>query len=122
MTSNRKVSKLLIVDDSDLLQLRLKKAIGEVDESIHVVQAFTCAEAIKLFSDFVPDRVILDIALPDGSGMELLQKFKKENPKTECLMFTNYPIAEFRKICLQFGADYFIDKSDLVSLLNTLRK
>jgi len=122
MTKPKKVLKLLIVDDSTLVQSRLKKAISEVNESIDILQAFNCEEAIKMFSDFIPDKVILDIALPDGSGIELLQKFKKENPDSEQLIFTNYPTNEFWKICKQLGAEHFIDKSDLTSLLNNFRK
>ena len=122
MTSTNKPFKLLIVDDSQLLQSRLKKAISEMEISIEIRQAFNCAEAIQLFSDFVPDKVILDIALPDGSGLELLQKFKKEKPSIVQVIFTNYPIDEFRRMCIKMGSNYFIDKSDLNSLLNTFKE
>ena len=121
MTNKNKPYKLLIVDDSLLLQTRLKKAISEKDNSIDIRQAFNCAEAIHLFSDFKPDKVILDIALPDGSGLELLRKFKKENPEVVQVIFTNYPIDEFKRICFQMGSDYFIVKSDLNSLLNSFK-
>jgi len=102
MTSANKLFKLLIVDDSYLLQSRLKKAVSEMDTSIDIRQAFNCAEAIQLFSEF-----------------ELIHKFKKENPAIVQVIFTNYPIDKFRSICIKMGAKYFIDKSDLHSLLNT---
>lgn len=112
--------KLLIVDDSELLQARLKKAIAAANDKICICQAFNCLEAIGSFSSFAPDILILDIALPDGSGIDLLKKFKYENPKAIEIILTNYPTAEFNKICKQLGADYFFDKSNLSGLLNTI--
>lgn len=112
--------KLLIVDDSVLLQARLKKAIVDANDKICICQAFSCMEAIESFIIFEPDILILDIALPDGSGIELLQKFKKENPTAIEIILTNYPTDEFNKRCKQLGADHFFDKSNLLGLLNTI--
>jgi len=112
--------KLLIVDDSELLQARLKKAIVDANESICISQAFNCLEASELFLSFAPDMLILDIALPDGSGIDLLTKFKKEKPTAIEIILTNYPTAEFNKRCKQLGADYFFDKSNLAGLLKVI--
>lgn len=113
--------KLLIVDDSELLQARLKKAIVDANDKIRICQAFSCLEAVESFFSFAPDILILDIALPDGSGIDLLKKFKKENPTAIEIILTNYPTAEFNKECKQLGADHFFDKSNLSGLLNTIR-
>ena len=112
--------KVLIVDDSDLLQSRLKKSILEMDNSIHIEQAFSCKQAEELFSSFIPCKVILDIALPDGSGIDLLKKFKRENPTSIQIMLTNFPTSEFRNRCLELGADHFFDKSNLIGLLKVI--
>ena len=113
--------KLIVVDDSKLLQSRLMKEIMKVDKNISIRQAFNCKDALELFSSFNPDSVILDIDLPDGSGIDLLQKFKKEDPGAEVIIFTNYPTYEFKKNCMQLGANHFIDKTDLSGLVNTIR-
>jgi len=112
--------KILIVDDSKLLQMRILKLINGIDKDMEIIQAFNCMEASKLFSSNGPDAVVLDIQLPDGSGIDLLLKFKKENPAVNVIMFTNYPTLEFRKSCMDLGARDFIDKSDLTSLLKAL--
>jgi DNA-binding NarL/FixJ family response regulator len=112
--------KLLIVDDSDLLQSRLKKSILEVDKSINIEQAYSVKQAISLFISFIPCKIILDIALPDGSGIDLLKKFKIERPDTKVIILTNFPTSEFKKRCMDLGADYFFDKSNLSGLLNVI--
>ena len=113
--------KLIVVDDSKILQGRLIKNLMKMDQNLSIRQAFNCKDALELFSVFNPETVILDIDLPDGSGIELLRKFKKEDPGAEVIIFTNYPTYEFKKNCMQLGADHFIDKSDLSGLINTIR-
>jgi len=113
--------KVIVVDDSKILQGRLIKNLMKMDQNLSIRQAFNCKDALELFSVFNPETVILDIDLPDGSGIELLRKFKKEDPGAEVIIFTNYPTYEFKKNCMQLGADHFIDKSDLSGLINTIR-
>lgn len=56
------------------------------------------------------DAVILDLILPDGSGMDLLQWIKKEYPKTIVIMFSNHSDKYHRTVSKENGADYFFDK------------
>lgn len=109
--------KLLIVDDSDLLQDRLCHAIADANKTICMAQAYSFKEGLALFSTFEPDKVILDIALPDGSGINLLRIFKTDKPSVKVFIFTNYPTSEFKKSCMELGADHFFDKSNLGSIL-----
>ena len=113
--------KVIVVDDSKLLQSRLMMELMKVDRTLSIRQAFNCKDALELFALFNPDVVILDIDLPDGSGIDLLQKFKKDDPVAEVIIFTNYPIYEFKEKCMQLGANHFIDKTNLTGLINTIR-
>ena len=109
--------KLLIVDDSNLLQDRLCHAIKEADETINFAQAYNFKEGMELFSTFEPDKVILDISLPDGSGIDLLRIFKTDKPTVKVIIFTNYPTSEFKRSCIELGADHFLNKSKLSIIL-----
>ena len=113
--------KVLIVDDSHLVQTMLRKELEGVDRSLRISQAANCEEAVDRFGSFEPDMVILDIELPDGSGIGLLERFKEDRPGLEVIMFTNYATHEFRKRCRELGADHFIDKSDHLGLMNLFR-
>lgn len=109
--------KVMIVDDSNLLQTRLVNSLRKIDERICISQAYSCKEALKFFPEYVPDIVILDIELPDGSGIHLLDQFKKSDPMVFVVMLTNYSTMEFRKPCMELGADRFFDKSNITELL-----
>jgi len=113
--------KVIIVDDSHMLQKRLKKLLMEIDQKISILQAFSCKEALELFSSFNPETVILDIDLPDGSGIDLLRIFKRDKAGVNVIMFTNYPSNGFKKSCMELGANHFFDKSNLKELIYTIR-
>lgn len=112
---------VLIVDDSELLQIRLKRALLKDNLSMCISQAYTVREALELFHTVVPGVVILDIDLPDGSGIDLLQTFKKERPGVIVAMLTNFPTSEFKQSCLTFGADHFYEKSNITGLINKIK-
>ncbi len=103
---------LLIVDDSDFIRERLV-AIFEDSEKIGVVyQARNSYEAIEQLNAFSPEMVLLDIRIPGDNGIKVLEKFKKLRPETWIIMLTNYPYEQYRKRCLELGADYFFEKSE----------
>ena len=112
--------KVLIVDDSRMLQLRLKDAFLKANKTLEIMQALNCEQALKLFYEDKPNIVILDIGLPDGSGIGLLRLFKKANKAVKVIMFTNYPTKEFRKSCIMLGADLFLEKSNISSLIESI--
>ena len=103
-----------------MLQSRLKDAFLKADKYVEITQALNYRQALKEFSVIKPNAVVLDIALPDGSGIGLLRLFKKENPSVKVIIFTNYPTSEFKDCCMKFGADHFLDKSRISSLINSI--
>jgi DNA-binding response OmpR family regulator len=111
---------VLIVDDSVLLQDRLKKTLTEVNENICVSLACNYQEALDMFTLHPYDKIILDISLPDGSGIDLLRIFKKTKPEIDVIMFTNYPLAEFKNNCIHLGADHFFNKSEMAGLIKII--
>lgn len=101
--------KLLIVEDSNPVSVRLKRAFGGI-AALDIVFADRIALALERFHTLQPELVILDIDLPDGNGMDLLQTIKRERPATRVMMFSNHD--DFRQRCKTRGADYFFDKSE----------
>jgi DNA-binding response OmpR family regulator len=113
--------KVLIVDDNVMLQKRLEKILTAMNANSKIMQAYNCKQAMELFTPGRPDKVILDIALPDGSGINLLKEFKKDQPGVHVIMFTNYPTDEFKNRCLELGADEFIDKKNFNQLIEIIK-
>ena len=103
--------KVLIIDDSEVIRERLSNLLNEV-EQVEIVGLASCAtEGIEMVNSCHPDFIVLDIRLPDKSGIEVLKQIKDSNPETCIAMLTNYPYLPYRNLCMAYGADYFFDKS-----------
>lgn len=76
-----------------------------------VFEAKDFKSANQIIDKEQPDIAILDIQLPDGSGIDLLSKIKNTHKNAIVIMLTNYPYSIIRKRCDELGADYFFDKS-----------
>jgi two-component system response regulator YesN len=114
---------VLIVDDSEILRRRLKEALSLIRTDLEFYEASSGEEALKVFSSEMHDIVILDISLPDISGIEILKEIKISDPGTRVIIFTSFPSAEFRERCIAFGADYFFDKcKDYRNILELFRR
>lgn len=102
---------ILIVDDSLLITDRLKMMLNTVENTGSVEYAGDYASAVQILADRPPDIVLLDINLPDKSGIDLLRHIKANYARTIVIMLTNQAGDYYRAICKKWGAEYFIDKS-----------
>lgn len=125
MNINMPPTSVFIVDDSHIVRERLISRLEMLQGLGKINQAEDSATAIASLAHIHPDIAILDIQLPDGSGIDILMKIKKESVNTVVIMLTNYPYSVIRKRCIELGADYFLDKStefdqviDIVKHLN----
>jgi DNA-binding NarL/FixJ family response regulator len=103
--------KVFIADDSSILRERLKTMLSDFPEVEIAGQAQDTPEAIQSIKELEPDVVILDIRMPGGSGIEVLQSIKKDRPEVKVIVFTNYPYPQYRKKCMDLGADFFFAKA-----------
>lgn len=102
---------LLIVDDSDFIRGRLAAMVQETDYYGTVFQAKDSFQAYEIFFASLPDIVILDIHIPGDNGIKVLEKLKKARPEVQIFILTNYPYDQYRKRCIELGADYFFEKN-----------
>ncbi|MFH7319600.1 response regulator [Desulfurivibrio sp. D14AmB] len=105
--------KVLVVDDDDLVLYGLEKALraGEIE----VDTAATAAEAVRLLSTFPYDLCLLDVHLPDFSGMILMKIIKDICPRVRVIIMTasclDYcGLSETTREALRHGACRFIAK------------
>jgi YesN/AraC family two-component response regulator len=108
--SNHKI-KVLIADDSLIVREHLVTMLDELAGIKVVGQAENVAEAISGIRILQPDVVILDIQMPGGNGIDVLQTIKQDEVAPMVIILTNYPYLAYRQKCLQAGADFFLDKS-----------
>jgi len=103
--------KVLIADDSEVFVQRLLQALGEISGIEIVARARTGAEALQALRVTRPEVVILDIRMPEGSGIDVLEGMQREKLTPITIVLTNFTFSQYRKKCLQLGARFFFDKS-----------
>ena len=115
--------RVFIADDSDALRSQVKEILAEI-EGIEVVgQAKDAPDALQSIRKLKPDVVILDIRMPSGNGLSVLDPIRKEKIPSKVIIFTNYPYLAYRKQYLDAGADYFFYKAiEFDSLIGVLKK
>jgi two-component system response regulator DevR len=118
------VLRLLVVDDHEVVRQGLVALLDRRDGFQVVAEAGTVAEAIEAARRFVPDIVIMDVRLPDGSGVEACREIRSELPETKVVMLTSYPDEEAVLSAIVAGASGYLLKQirarDLVAALETV--
>lgn len=119
--SNR-TPRLLVVDD----ELGLQKLAGRHAEraGFDVTIAATAAEAFDLAVTGSPDAILLDLLLPDGSGIDVLARLKAE-PKTAdipVVVWSGSDVVEGRSKAFDGGANDYFEKTELKEIIDTLTR
>jgi len=108
---------ILIVDDSMSFIERMVSLLDEADNIGYINVARNYAEALKVFFEERPDVVLLDINLPDKSGIDLLRSIREAGSNCEVIMVTNHTDKCYQQQCTELGANYFLDKSNDFELI-----
>lgn len=108
ITNTDKAINILIIEDegdiSLILNLMLKK------ENIEIEHVTTIAKAAAFLEQKQPDVIIMDNRLPDGLGMDYIQKIKADYAQTKIIMITGNTESTDREKALKNGADVFLQK------------
>ncbi|HEY8458855.1 MAG TPA: sigma-54 dependent transcriptional regulator [Blastocatellia bacterium] len=100
--------KILIVDDEPMIRWTLNEALRGWEYD--AVEAGTVAAALASFEADRPAAVLLDINLPDGSGLDALREIKRRQPQAVVIMITANVLVEDTLAALRGGAYDFIGK------------
>ncbi len=91
MTDPGRPIRLLIVDDHEIVRQGLIAHLDRRAPFEVVAQAGTCAEALTQARRYIPDLVLMDISLPDGSGIEACRLIRDEFPSMPVVFLTSSP-------------------------------
>lgn len=83
-------TRVMLVDDHEVVREGLRTLIGRHKEMLVVGEAATTAEAIETAARTRPDVIVMDIRLPDGSGVEACRTIREARPETKVIMLTSY--------------------------------
>jgi DNA-binding NarL/FixJ family response regulator len=116
--------RLLVVDDHEVVRQGLVALIDRREKFQVVAEAGTVEEALDAARRFQPDLVIMDVRLPDGSGIEACREIRAELPATRVVMLTSYPDEEAVLSAIIAGASGYLLKQirarDLVNALEAV--
>lgn len=82
--------RVMLCDDHEIVREGLRTLIGRTAGMSVVGEASTMREAIQTAAKVRPDVVIMDVRLPDGSGVEACREIREDRPETGVIMLTSY--------------------------------
>jgi DNA-binding NarL/FixJ family response regulator len=122
MGANPKL-KVLIVDDHDIVRKGLAMLISRQEDLFVVAEAGTVAEAVEKARKSVPDVVVMDIRLPDGTGIEACRDIRDENGDVKVLMLTPYSDEEAVMGSIMAGASgYLLKETRSQEIVEAIRR
>jgi DNA-binding NarL/FixJ family response regulator len=118
--------RILIVDDHAVVRRGVRSLLESQPEWEIVSEATTGREAVELAKQLQPDIVVMDLSLPELSGLDATRHILKESPRSEVVVLTMHHSEELAREALQAGARGYVLKSDadqsLIAAIENLRQ
>ena len=102
--------RVLLVDDHEVVRLGVRALVDDQPGMKVVGEAGTVREAVGLAAELAPDIVVLDVRLPDGSGVDACRQIKAGRPETRVIVLTSFPDDEVIFDAVACGADGYVLK------------
>jgi len=114
--------KILIADDHAIVRRGLKQILEDTPNIVVADEASTGKEVLEKISEKEYDVVVLDISLPDKSGLDILKQLKSQKPKLPVLVLSIYPEEQYAERVLKIGASGYLTKESAPEELITAIK
>jgi DNA-binding NarL/FixJ family response regulator len=102
--------RILIVDDHPIMRVGIAAIINAQPRMQVVGQAGAAADAIRMFEELQPDLTLMDLRLPDRSGVEAIRAIRAASPKAKIIVLTTYEGDEDIHQALEAGARGYLIK------------
>ncbi len=115
--------RVLIADDHAVVRQGLKQILGDTPEMVVAGEATTGQEALDKVRAEPWDVVVLDISMPDRSGLDVLKIVRAEWPELPVLVLSMYPEDQYARRVLKAGASGYLTKNSAADeLVKAIRK
>ena len=108
--NDQKPITILIVDDHPIMRVGIQAILSAQADFQVVAQAGTAAEAVRLFAETCPDLTLMDLRLPDKSGVDAIREIRKISPTARIIVLTTYEGDEDIHQALAAGAQGYLIK------------
>ncbi len=113
--------RLLVIDDEPVILLAFERAFA--DEDVELLTAETAARGEELFREYQPDAVVLDLRLPDKSGIECFKTLHETDSRIPVIFITGHGTVETAIEATKLGAyDYLFKPLELDELKSLVKK
>ncbi|WP_394137147.1 response regulator [Cytobacillus oceanisediminis] len=103
------MARILIVDDAKFMRVTLGSILAKADHEI-VGEGENGKEAVQLYRDYLPDLVMMDITMPEMTGLEAMKEIKKDHPNAKIIMCSAMGQQKVVVESIEAGAKDFIVK------------
>jgi DNA-binding NarL/FixJ family response regulator len=106
-----KTIRVLLADDHALVRAGIRALLNTIEGVEVIAEAGNGREALQLIKELQPDIALLDITMPDLSGLEVLEESKKDFPDLRVIFLTVHDAVEYAMQALRAGAAGYLPKS-----------
>ena len=115
--------RLFLLDDHEIVRAGLRSLFETAEDFVVVGEAATAGEALDRIPPVHPHVAILDVRLPDGSGIEVCREIRSKSPEVACLMLTSYADDEALLAAIMAGAaGYVLKQVGASNLVDDVRR
>jgi DNA-binding NarL/FixJ family response regulator len=102
--------KVILVDDHSLVRAGIRSLIQNISGVEVIAEANNGRDAIRLIDELIPDLVLLDIAMPELNGLEVISRISKDNTETKVIILSMHTNEEYVVQALKAGAAGYLLK------------
>lgn len=122
LTTKTQAIRVLLVDDHEVIRVGLRTVFGQTQGVMVVGEAGTMAEAVQQAQRLKPDVILMDVRLPDGSGVDACREILGALPETRVIFLTSYADDDSVLAAVLAGAHgYVLKEIDSPALLDAIR-
>jgi two-component system invasion response regulator UvrY len=120
--------RVLVCDDHHIVRQGIKQILADASDIVLAGEAMNGPEAVRLVREAFADGdaidvVLMDIAMPQRDGLDVLRQLKSEFPKMPVLMLSTYPDKQYALRSLKLGAAGYLNKSaDSEQMIGAIRR
>ena len=116
--------RVMLVDDHEVVRGGIRALLDAADDVVVCAEAASVREAVEVAERALPDVVVMDVRLGDGSGVEATRDIRARRPQTRVLMLTSFADDEALLASIMAGAAGYVLKhiggADLVRAIRTV--
>ena len=102
--------RLMLVDDHEIVRMGIRTLLEDQPDLVILCEAATAAEAIAEADRCLPDLILMDVRLPDLSGVEACREIRARHPEVRVIMLTSYPDDNAVMASIMAGASGYVLK------------